>query len=234
MENKYKDVMSHVEVTDEMRQRILRNISEEVTSRPKGRVDNRLNRSRARITTIIGIVAACGIAIAAGGFILSRAGITSSKSADIDSHSVNKTADSASYEIAMETTGGVDYMDDDVRSYGNNDLSPEFSRDTAEAVAGGVSVIYTPLIEAELVGYKGHDYTVEDRETLDEIADIINSLEIESSDVKVISDSTVLVLYSNDIVYNVALNDSYISINGAVYSYTVDFNVVDRIVSLFV
>ena len=107
MDNKYKDIMSHIEVTDDMRNRILQNIAEEVDSAPKGRVDSSLLKRRAKVSTIIGVVAACGIVLAAGGFLLSMISRSSSTEKAADATVALKNNDSSTDGLSYYLSNGA-------------------------------------------------------------------------------------------------------------------------------
>ena len=83
MDNKYKQLMNNVEVSDEMRQRILQNIGE-MDIKPRATRITPVNaRRKATVSRIIGIVAAAGIVLTVGGVVLLRyASFGSTKSAE--------------------------------------------------------------------------------------------------------------------------------------------------------
>ena len=70
MDNKYNKLMDHIEVTDEMRDRILLNISKADIKPRQAGVKAISGAKRAKISRIIGIAAAAGIVLSVGGIIL--------------------------------------------------------------------------------------------------------------------------------------------------------------------
>lgn len=85
MDNKYKELMSNIEVSDEMRSRILQNIGEMDIKPRATRITPVSARRRATVSRIIGIVAAAGIVLTVGGVILLRhAAGNQTKSADME------------------------------------------------------------------------------------------------------------------------------------------------------
>lgn len=232
MDNKYHDIMSHVEVTDDMRNRILQNIEKEVTAAPKGRVDSSLMKSRAKVTTIIGVIAACGIVLAVGGILLSVVSRSGTAKAEL------KTAD-----IAGETTAGVDQaVTNDARSMERDSLDFDSAEgahsfiysyeEETTIVCAGTSSIFTGIRNVRMIGNNGKDVTVTDLDTLDEISELFNTMVYDNTSETDISDGITLEVTDDNGVHQVMINDELIAIDDAVYSYTSDIDIVASIRSL--
>lgn len=131
MDNKYHEIMSHIDVNDEMRERILNNIQSDASlnNRKKAKVTG-FNKSR--ITSIIGIVAAAGIVLAVGGVLLSKAALSGNKAATMNL----KQNDSQE----MITAGAMedpadDYEGETIASEANAAEADEITRDNCDSYA---------------------------------------------------------------------------------------------------
>ena len=129
MDNKYKQLMNNVEVTGDMRDRILRNIGAMDIKAGSGSVRTVpvSAAGRARISRIIGIVAAAGIVLSVGGLILFRL-------ADGKDKSSAAPVKNMSNDVAVEADaelGNVDSMDDNTQSiHGKNEGPANYAAET--------------------------------------------------------------------------------------------------------
>lgn len=138
MDNKYKQLMSNVEVTGDMRDRILRNIgSMEIRPHAAG-VSPLSSAKRAKVSRIIGIVAAAGIVLSVGGLILFRLvdGKAKSGTTPVKDMSNNVAAEPES------ELGNVDSFEDNVQSIHSKEEG--IANYDAETVAGDRKSFFVP------------------------------------------------------------------------------------------
>jgi len=128
LDNKYNKLMDHIEVTDEMRDRILLNISKADIKPRQAGVKAISGAKRAKISRIIGIAAAAGIVLSVGGIILFRMADSSHKSAEAPQYAANKND---SYSFA----GAADYEAEGVDSLENDKLSGDSDSGARGALA---------------------------------------------------------------------------------------------------
>ena len=227
MDNKYHDIMSRVEVTDEMRARILQNISEEVKTAPKGRVDNSLVKRKAKITTIIGVVAACGIVLAAGGFIISIAARGGNRSAEAIKDEPAKL-DNLDIELADDEGGVRSYA----QSNGNHAVAfgteaYETTSDQAEPGADYVTgeaaffILYEIPDEVSLQEYEGKTYRLDDGVLLNEIAEVMSRYTFVEANVP-LSDCNRFIFTIDGIVHDVQIGDGFLILDGKGFTYSSD------------
>lgn len=194
MDNKYKQLMSNIEVSDEMRQRILQNIGE-MDIKPRATRITPVNaRRKATVSRIIGIVAAAGIVLSIGGVILFKyASGGATKSADMardytveaeatvaegnnsvnmdmvvgePAEAISEDEDNTSDGKVPQAAGGNDNLG--VKNTEDNHFSGVYAFKNGQFVRGGdgSSVKVDKII---YVDEDGNEYTLTDPESISKI-----------------------------------------------------------------
>ncbi|SCW27381.1 hypothetical protein SAMN02910456_00228 [Ruminococcaceae bacterium YRB3002] len=223
MNNKYHDVMGHIEVSDEMRDRILKNIEAEQISPGKGGIRPVSRQNRARISTIIGIVAAAGILVTIGGVFLSKGRLNETKSATPEMQSVH-----GQYNEAV--TGGINKNFDSVgndseetvaaveeHEYSEEDSADNYTSDNYYAAlgpsAGGNS--FNDVTEVRLADYLGTTYTIKDMSVIADLFALLGS-GVPTEEVSM-NDPILVQIFADGKILNVHIDDNLYLIDHTCY-----------------
>ena len=138
MDNKYKQLMDNVEVSDEMRQRILQNIGEMDLKPRASRISPVNARRKATVSRIIGIVAAAGIVLAVGGVVLLR----------YASFGATKSAEAKKNDTGHPTVADAGQELDSIAGQVENFAPAADNRDEEEGAAGAVDAPAEGVLDA--------------------------------------------------------------------------------------
>ena len=217
MDNKYKQLMNNVEVSDEMRQRILQNIGEMDLKPRTTRITPVNARRKATVSRIIGIVAAAGIVLTVGGVILLRyASFGSTKSAEavqdvakakgtfagVDSadHSINNYIDPAVDALPAEegtmgddipSAAGIRENQDTQAKENEDNLSAVYSFKNERLLRGNKSSAQIDKIIYE--DEEGNEYILTDAASISKILSLYDADDEDDG-----NDHIVLTLYAGD------------------------------------
>ena len=248
MNNRYNDIMSRIEVDDEMRERILKNIASEGITSARGGINPVSSRNKAKITTIIGIVAAAGIVLTIGGVFVSKGLMTQNKSASPQMDNVaygaeteaenieacedestnNKTiiiAGNDQYEQQINTaTGGINEDLD-----GHSFLAPESS-----IVVSDLTSFIAKATEISMYDYNGKTYTITDKASIGTLSGMFQGFRATGDDPAVEDDQIHMTIVRDDIIADMVVGSSQVVLEGIVFENGSRAEAVkDNVVSLF-
>ena len=183
MDNKYNKLMDHIEVTDEMRARILQNISDMNIEPARRNVTPISSAKRAKVSRIIGIVAAAGIVLTVGGVFLIKSAGAKQKSSDT-AYNVRGITGIDSYENAasddiyhygsdtLDTT--VAGIDDGTKSQTDAESAGEDPRYLAPEMNGMTSGSSTIINRISYVDENGKDHIVSDPSSIAKLLSLVD------------------------------------------------------------
>ena len=223
MDNKYHEIMSHIDVNDEMRERILNNIQSDagLNSKKKAKVTG---FNKARISSILGIVAAAGIVLAVGGVFLSKAALSGNKSASTEKL----------YEdnVEMVTGGAVnDSHSDDSYDFAAETMAPEANAAEEDETAdvryflnpGAARVGDTDKSSVTVTKIQYGHKVIFDNVSILEFVSIINEYDItEAVDAQVSPDGMVITVFEDRDAHRLTIDGDLIKIDDIVYSIEYD------------
>lgn len=226
MANKYNSVMDHITMSEEMQKRILQNVENEVKSAPKARIDKSLSIRNAKITRIIGIVAAAGIVLTIGGLVLAKIAFSQSSS----------TNKSMQADIQFTAGGAINDIESDELDRGTDHEAPAASAETTVAGVDSSENYYiagvtdnkgermTPhshflsLKKAEFVDGDVR-YVVTDASDLLAIRSIIFKFSFALASTNEEPDGSVFVFENSEESFSVKIDSKHIRIGTVNYSY---------------
>ncbi|MCR5059511.1 MAG: hypothetical protein K6A80_00610 [Saccharofermentans sp.] len=218
MDNKYHEIMSHIDVNDEMRERILNNIQSDASlnSNKKAKVTG---FNKARISSILGIVAAAGIVLAVGGVFLSKAALSGSKSASTEKK----------YEDNVEmVTGGVvsDSQSEDSYDFAAETIAPDANAAEEDGTAddryflcpGAALAGDTDKLSVTVTKIQYGNKVIFDSVSIQEFVSILNEYDLsEDVDAQVSPDGMVITVFQDRVSHRLTIDGDHIKIDDMVY-----------------
>ena len=229
MANKYNSVMDHITMSEEMQRRILQNIENEVKEAPKARVDKSLSSRNAKITRIIGIVAAAGIVLTIGGIVLAKIALSSQNTskaneanAEFVAGSITRDATDELEKSPSNMDGAVYAEETTVADMDINTNSIAGKTEGVESISDGIMLPQGLFLTIKKAEYNDGDvsYVVSDLKTLIKIRSIMFSYSFGLASTNEKPIGTVFKFENSDDSFEMIVNSEYVRVGNVNYSYS--------------